>query len=315
MQIRYNSQDMLLSIIIPVYLVEETLQRCVKSVLQQTFTDWELILVDDGSPDGCPALCDEYCLQDNRIKVVHQANGGLSAARNTGLLQAQGSYVTFVDSDDYVRKDTYQQVMQQLVEQPEIDIIEYPITLHAGNKQREKILSFPVKSYNNMLTYWFESKAYLHTYAWNKVYKRRLFNQVRYPANKVFEDVYTLPLLLRQSKVVATTDKGMYFYVDNPQGITATAGGEQLKDLLHAHLALLQESQLTEHEGFANYYEHILNIQMDVCEMTEEQPTLPSFSFRGQQDIPFKTRLSSLIGIQRLCQLNQFIHKVYRRSR
>ena len=315
MQIRYNSQDMLLSIIIPVYLVEETLQRCVKSILQQTFTDWELILVDDGSPDGCPALCDEYCLQDNRIKVVHQANGGLSAARNTGLLQAQGSYVTFVDSDDYVRKDTYQQVMQQLVEQPEIDIIEYPITLHAGNKQREKILSFPVKSYNNMLTYWFESKAYLHTYAWNKVYKRRLFNQVRYPANKVFEDVYTLPLLLRQSKVVATTDKGMYFYVDNPQGITATAGGEQLKDLLHAHLAVLQDSQLTEHEGFANYYEQILNIQMDVCEMTGAQPTLPSFNFRGQQGIPFKTRLSSLIGIQRLCQLNQFIHKVYRRSR
>ena len=315
MQIRYNSQDMQLSIIIPVYLAEETLQRCVKSILQQTFTNWELILVDDGSPDGCPALCDEYCQQDARIKVVHQVNGGLSAARNSGLLQAQGSYVTFVDSDDYVRKDTYQQVMQQLVEKPEIDIIEYPITLHAGNKQREKILSFPANSYSNMLTYWFESQAYLHTYAWNKVYKRRLFNQVRYPVNKVFEDVYTLPLLLRQSKVVATTDKGMYFYVDNPQGITATAGGEQLKDLLHAHLAVLQDSQLTEHEGFANYYEHILNIQMDVCELTGEQPTLPSFSFRGQQDIPFKTRLSSLIGIQRLCQLNQFIHKVYRRSR
>lgn len=315
MQIRYNSQGMLLSIIIPVYLVEETLQRCVKSILQQTFTDWELILVDDGSPDGCPALCDEYCQQDDRIKVIHQANGGLSAARNTGLLQAQGSYVTFVDSDDYVRKDTYQQVMQQLVEQPEVDIIEYPITLHAGNKKQEKILSFPAKRYNNMLTYWFESQAYLHAYACNKVYKRRLFNQVRYPVNKVFEDVYTLPLLLRQSKVVATTDKGMYFYVDNPQGITATAGGEQLKDLLHAHLALLQESQLTEHEGFANYYEHILNIQMDVCEMTGAQPTLPSFNFRGQQGIPFKTRLSSLIGIQRLCQLNQFIHKVYRRSR
>ena len=306
---------MLLSIIIPVYLVEETLQRCVKSILQQNFTNWELILVDDGSPDGCPALCDEYCQQDARIKVVHQANGGLSAARNSGLLQAQGRYVTFVDSDDYVRKDTYQQVMQQLVEQPEIDIIEYPITLHAGNKQREKILSFPAKRYSNMLTYWFESQAYLHTYAWNKVYKRRLFNQVRYPVNKVFEDVYTLPLLLRQSKVVATTDKGMYFYIDNPQGITATAGGEQLKDLLHAHLAVLQDSQLTEHEGFANYYEHILNIQMDVCEMTGVQPTLPSFSFHGQQDIPFKTRLSCLIGIQRLCQLNQFIHKVYRRSR
>ena len=82
MQIRYNSQDMLLSIIIPVYLVEETLQRCVKSILQQTFTDWELILVDDGSPDGCPTLCDEYCQQDARIKVIHQANAGLSAARN-----------------------------------------------------------------------------------------------------------------------------------------------------------------------------------------------------------------------------------------
>lgn len=98
---------MLLSVIIPVYRVEHTLQRCVESVLSQGVDDMEVILVDDGSPDNCPVLCDGWAEKDARVKVIHKDNGGLSDARNAGIEMATGDYLTFVDSDDYVEDDTY----------------------------------------------------------------------------------------------------------------------------------------------------------------------------------------------------------------
>ena len=100
--------DVKLSVVIPVFRVEHTLQRCVESVLQQDLSDMEVILVDDGSPDHCPKLCDEWAEKDTRIKVIHQENKGLSGARNAGIDIAQGDYLTFVDSDDYLALNTYQ---------------------------------------------------------------------------------------------------------------------------------------------------------------------------------------------------------------
>ena len=99
------------SIIVPVYKVEKYLNRCVDSILAQTFTDFECILVDDGSPDGCPAICDEYAKKDNRIKVIHQENKGVSAARNAGLDMAKGEYILFVDSDDWIDESTVQSLL------------------------------------------------------------------------------------------------------------------------------------------------------------------------------------------------------------
>lgn len=97
---------MKLSIIIPVYRTQDTLERCLESILQQSFTDYEMILVDDGSDDGCPQLCDEYARKDARIRVIHKANGGLSDARNAGIRKARGEYITFVDSDDEMVDNT-----------------------------------------------------------------------------------------------------------------------------------------------------------------------------------------------------------------
>jgi len=93
-----------ISIIVPVYKVEDYLQRCIDSILEQTFTNWELILIDDGSPDKSGKICDEYAQRDNRVRVFHKENGGVSAARNEGLIQAKGEWITFIDSDDYVDK-------------------------------------------------------------------------------------------------------------------------------------------------------------------------------------------------------------------
>lgn len=112
----------MVSIIVPVYKVEKYLNRCVKSLLQQTLTDIEIILVDDGSPDRCPAMCDKWTLKDKRIKVAHKENGGLSSARNVGLTVAQGEYVGFVDSDDDVEKTMYER-LYTIIEQECVDFV------------------------------------------------------------------------------------------------------------------------------------------------------------------------------------------------
>lgn len=305
---------MLLSIIVPVYKVEQTLERCVDSILHQTYHQWEMILVDDGSPDNCPSICNRYAMKDYRIRVIHQPNSGLSAARNAGIKIATGEYITFVDSDDYVCKDTFLQLMNIVSTQPDIDILEYPMTQIYKHSKRCKQLNFIPQKYHDMLNYWLIGKAYLHTYAWNKIYKRTLFGQVSYPINTVFEDVHTLPLLLKLCKCVATTNKGLYYYCNNPQGITAMAQGKELNQLLQAHIDVLKNPELAYRKGFVTYYAHVLNIQLDVYEQTGDIPILPPFHRNEEKNIPIKIKLLNLIGLQHLCQLNQFIHKVYRRS-
>ena len=111
-----------LSVIVPIYNVEQYLKKCLNSIVNQTYKDLEIILVDDGSPDGCPQLCDEYASLDNRIKVIHKKNGGLSSARNAGLDIATGDYVTFVDSDDYLETDIYEKVIN-IFEDHSADIV------------------------------------------------------------------------------------------------------------------------------------------------------------------------------------------------
>ena len=124
---------MKLSIIIPVYRVEATLNRCVESVTNQSFDDFEVILVDDGSPDKCPQMCDEWAQKDPRITVIHQTNAGLSAARNAGIDRAQGDYLTFVDSDDFIGTETLGEVVEQLDDN---DILEYPVAVSLARTVR-----------------------------------------------------------------------------------------------------------------------------------------------------------------------------------
>ena len=136
---------MKLSIIIPVYRTQDTLPRCLDSILRQSFTDYEVILVDDGSDDGCPQLCDEYARKDARIRVIHKENGGLSDARNAGIYEAKGEYITFIDSDDTIAEDTLSLVIEKIITYPETDILEYPVMERFGNGPKEHLLSFKEK--------------------------------------------------------------------------------------------------------------------------------------------------------------------------
>lgn len=302
-----------LSVIVPVYRVEATLERCVKSIRTQSFTDYELLLVDDGSPDRCPQICDELATQDDRISVIHQANAGLSAARNAGLRVAKGTYVAFVDSDDMLAADTLQPLMDELGRHPEYDIMEFPVRRFIGSP-KESVLMFDRHVYANRLDYWLQARAYAHAYAWNKIYRRELFASVTFPVGKVFEDVYTLPLLLQEAKTVATTDKGLYLYCHNAGGITSTADGKMLKQLLDAHLQVLADTawqHLRDDSRFRAYYAHVLNIQIDVYGLLGGDPELPYIptGFPGRN---VKLWMVRLMGVHATCRFFKYIHQVLR---
>ena len=290
---------MKLSIIIPIYRTEATLHRSVESVLNQNLDDFEVILVDDGSPDNSPQICDDWAAKDAHIRVIHKPNGGLSNARNAGLDKAQGDYITFVDSDDYIAANTYAPLLQCM---EDADLLEYSI----ANR-----LSLPDCIYTDAQKYWLQGQAYRHTYACNKIYKKSLFCNIRYPEDKVFEDVYTLPHLLEAAKTIRTCSQGYYHYCYNPQSITANANGKQLEMLLDAHL----------NSGMPiddSYYLYLLNIQIDVWERLGGDIKLPfrnvhHQAFRGTRKL--KAITNNILGIKIICIISKFLHQFRQPSR
>ena len=305
---------MKLSIIIPVYRVEATLNRCIESVVTQDNVDFELILVDDGSPDNCPRMCDDWAAKDQRIKVVHKTNGGLSDARNAGIEIAQGDYLTFIDSDDYIAEHTLAPLMQTLADKPDIDILEYPIFVFYGSPKQHRLVFQGEIVYHDMDDYWYKGQAYQHSYACNKIYRAELFQDVRYPVGVLFEDMHTLPRLLKKAKTVMTTGQGLYYYCMNDSGITATADGNALRMLLQPHAEIIRNSQRQDRD-FQTYYLHVLNIQMDVYELTGDKPILPRLHlkpdyFNGVQRL--KATTLNILGINHICKINKTIHKLWR---
>lgn len=304
---------MKLSIIVPVYRVEDTLSRCLDSVLSQPYADYELILVDDGSPDGSGAICDEYASRHPFVHVIHKENGGLSSARNAGIDVSQGEYITFIDSDDFIGENTLPILMSRLEAHPDYDILEYPVYWHYGDSDAT-VLKFGVNTYDDMRDYWLDGKAYTHSYACNKLFVRRLFDEVRFVEGRKFEDVYTLPLLLEHARRICTTEEGLYYYTSNANGITNNPGADGLRDLLEAHVNQLHHLGLTDH--LTEYYAHILNIQLDAYAATRDIPILPtpplSSSIISESGLGLKTRLKlrmlQIMGIKNLCKLHRLIH-------
>lgn len=299
---------MKLSVIIPVYRVENTLRRCVESILRQEYTDYEIILVDDGSPDNSGKICDTFAENNHNISVIHKENGGLSDARNVGISAAKGEYITFVDSDDCIRENTLPELMKIIAEHPEYDILEYPVYVHYASP-RQHILPFEECVYDNKERYWLQCKAYMHSYAWNKIYRAELFRHVRFPVNKVFEDMWTLPELLKRTSVVATTGKGLYYYYSNDKGITINANGEKLCQLLDAHIAVMDNMVRVP----LDYFMHVVNIQLDVYkEIGVVKLRLYDLYTRGYSIgiiEKLKYAIIKTCGINNLCKLHKTVKK------
>lgn len=307
---------MKISVIIPVFRVERTIKRCVDSVLQQTFTDWEMILVDDGSDDNSPQMCDSYAYTDRRIRVIHQPNKGLGAARNSGIDAAEGECLMFLDSDDVLHPDTFMHLSDIMERNEEYDFVEFPIFQYYGNATRQSLLSFPPQTFTDKWDYWFNANAYQHSYACNKIFRARVFSDIRFREGKKFEDLHTLPHILNVCSQFATTDKGLYYYYDNDDGITATAG-KGLSDLLEGHIHVLRDSlgwqrpANISRKAFGTYYAHVVNIQMDVSERCGNEsiflPVLPYWNTT-------KLIIMHIVGMKTLCKLNKTFHRIWRNS-
>lgn len=224
----------LLTVVIPVYNVEKYLKRCIESILIQEWNNYDILLVDDGSTDNSPQICDGYAKAYDFISVIHKKNGGLSAARNTGISNAEGEYVYFPDSDDWIEPDTFI-ALAEVVESQKFDIISFNREFVKG--EEDAIVS------DSLVTQVFEGKdafvqmlrhSYITGFANDKIYRKSLFtdNDIQFPIGKYYEDLGTnYKLFLSAKKVYATNQKYYHYLIDNPDSITQSWNEKKFRDM------------------------------------------------------------------------------------
>lgn len=214
----------LISVIIPVYKVEKYLRRCLDSVLNQTYQNIEIILIDDGSPDKCPEICDEYEKRDKRIRVIHKKNSGLADVRNIGVECASGEYISFVDSDDFIANNYLEVLYEGLkTHGADISIVSYRNFEQKQKKDNQLVfLPFVECSIEQAMTYYSSIKPRVSIpfiSACCKLYKKNLFQNVKYPLGKLYEDSYTTYKLLSKSSKTVFSQKQLYWYNINTESI------------------------------------------------------------------------------------------------
>lgn len=221
-----------ISVIVPIYNVEKYLKYCLNSILEQTYENLEIILVDDGATDGCAEICDEYKLKDGRIKVIHKTNGGLADARNTGLKQATGEYISFIDSDDYIYPTFYEE-LYNIMKKYNSDISECEfMRINVDNIENCKnIIDAENNKRNTMEVIEENIEALDHLYGprlhpylkkvvvWNKLYKKSVLENIQFPVGKLHEDEYTTYQILYKSSKIASTNRILHGYMQTNNSI------------------------------------------------------------------------------------------------
>ncbi|NHC43502.1 glycosyltransferase [Bacillus sp. MM2020_1] len=223
-----------ISIIVPIYNVEKYLRKCIDSVLSQTLTNFELILVNDGSPDNCGSICNEYAKRDSRIRVIHKENNGLSSARNAGIKIAKGKYIGFIDSDDYINENMYE-ILYKNAELYSSDVVVCDVMEVYENKyydlKQHNTTKYRIEHFTNIEVL---NQLYLSTdksinpmgrgcerwiYAVNKLYKKSLFDSLEYDEGRIYEDEFIVhKIYFKSTKVTSLTAK-LYYYVQRPNSI------------------------------------------------------------------------------------------------
>ena len=251
----------LISVIVPVYNMEKYLERCVDSILCQTYKELEIILVDDGSTDASPGMCDEYAKKDARIKVVHKENGGLSDARNAGLGVAVGDYIGYVDSDDWIEDDMYERMYKACVENgAQLCACRYfcefaDRTLSGGSGRaipllREELLKIYIGGHDDYIIY---------NSVWSKLFKRELVDGVKFPKGRNSEDIMYTTRAFCTLKRAVYIDTCLYHYVIDREGsiMNVSRGERMFNDEIpfwREHIALIEEKVSREMADFAAYH-------------------------------------------------------------
>ena len=220
----------MISVIVPIYKVEPYLSQCIDSILKQTYTDFEVLLIDDGSPDRCGLICDEYAKKDTRIRVFHNENEGISSARNCGLDMAKGELISFIDPDDWVEPTMFECLQEALVR--------YDADISAGGfvfeQEKQKIQMFETAVYgpNEILEALTLQKVNNHM--WNKLYRKELFNSVRFPFSRTYEDYFVMHLVVCSARRTVTIPDLVYHYRIREESVVKTDSISHLIDYADA---------------------------------------------------------------------------------
>lgn len=285
---------MLISIVVPIYKVEKYLSRCVDSILSQTFTDFELILVDDGSPDNCGDICEEYAKVDKRIKVIHQKNGGLSAARNSGIewafANSNSQWITFIDSDDWIHP-RYLEVLLNAATESNL-----PVSICGYLQTEGEVEEISPEKFNAKICSvenFFMDHNVNAVVAWGKLYKKEYFKALRYPVGKLNEDEFTTYKILFQLENVAVVEAKMYYYFVNAGSIMNSSWSIRKFDVFDAmeeRILFFKEKNL---DGLSkwqiNYYLDYLynryNYLLKIEDSEEKKQFLSLFKQRCRESI------------------------------
>lgn len=212
--------NMKISIIVPIYNVEKYLDKCIKSIVNQSFKNLEIILVDDGSPDNCPAICDEWTIKDSRIKVVHKENGGLSDARNAGLAVATGEYIAFVDSDDYIEADMYKKLLSVALNN-KCDIVSCKLRMVYENDKnfvtKDDSEDIIIYSTEDAMSALIDDK--IRQVVWNKLYKADIIKNIPFDVGKYHEDEFWSYKAIGNATKIVTIDYTGYNYLQRSDSI------------------------------------------------------------------------------------------------
>lgn len=268
----------MISVIVPVYKVEKYLNKCVQSILKQTYKDFELILVDDGSPDACPVLCEQYKKQDNRIRVIHKINGGLSDARNVGTRYAEGEWVTYIDSDDYV-SEKYLEALWKLKEKYTADITVVGIeTFLEGekpkktNRKKREYCYTGLEALENMLY-----QHFLDSSACAMLLPREMALSIPFPIGMFHEDEFTTYKYYASANKVAVSNEVNYYYLQRRGSIMHKSGQADQDELLAAdnYVAFCEERYpalvpAANSKRFSDYCQVLLKAG-SIRELKEEQ--------------------------------------------
>ena len=209
-----------ISVIVPIYKVEQYLNKCLDNIIYQTYQNLEIILVDDGSPDNCGKICDEYAKKDNRIIVIHKANGGLSDARNAGLKIATGDFISFIDSDDYLELNAYEIMLNAIIKN-NIDLVACNYYLDNGNNLKTTAYNYNEnRIFDRKEAYYNHLKnSYFSAHVWNKLVKREVIGELEFEKGKISEDeFYTYQLIDRTKKCMYIEDV-LYNYLQRDDSI------------------------------------------------------------------------------------------------
>lgn len=223
------------TVIVPIYKVEKYLERCLNSIINQTYKNLEIILVNDGSPDGCGEICEKYRLNDKRVIVINKENGGLSSARNRGLDVATGEYIGFVDSDDWIDLSMYENLVQSAIKY-NADIVQCGFQTVLENNDIEKVYKFNEKIYNNKDEIFkaYFCKQEIATMVWNKLYKKEVFNGIRMIEGRNNEDTMVTPELLMNIKSLYNIEELSYNYFKRENTITSSSFSNKNLDQIYA---------------------------------------------------------------------------------